>query len=282
MKQNNKKKKRALLRRRIRRIGYTLAVVICLICIALITYIFLLEEGIVKLDSKNQAESKVVTSQSNVQTMQVLSDKLPDAEKYQQEENMIVDTSDMVTTVSESVESTVGENIEDSIIVMGIGNIEPDYLDYLNTDVVRLPKELLSNFLSDGWSIYLSDENLSEEYFYGMYAGEEILGATSYEKKCIVIANCEKAVKYGDIFHEFGHWLDRILERPSLSPEFKEIFQEESPTFNENIGYSRNISTEQEFFAEMFRQYMYCPSNCTPKGYSFIEKQLNILKERSL
>lgn len=281
MKQNNKKKK-ALLRRRIRRIGYTLAVVICLICIALITYIFLLEEGIVKLNSKNQTERKIVTSQSNVQSMQVLSGKLPDAEEYQQQENLIVDTSDMTITVSETVESTVGENIEDSIIVMRIGNIGPDYLDYVNRDVLRLPKELLRKFLSDGWSIYVSDENLSEEYCNGMYAGEEILAATSYEKKCIVVANCEKAVKYGDILHEFGHWVDKILDRPSLSSEFKEIFQEESPTFNENIGYSRNISTEQEFFAEMFRQYMYCPSNCTPKGYSFIEKQLNILKERSL
>lgn len=286
MKQNNKKKKRALLRRRIRRIGYTLAVVICLICIGLITYIFLLEEGIVKLNSKSQPERKVVTSQSNVQTMQVLSDESPITEEYQQQDNRIVDTSN-TTIVPETVEVVNSQisNLSESKVVKQIGNVDPANISIVEDELFLLPDGLLEYFITDGWEIYVTDEDIAEVYFNGKY--KSVMEATIYSKKWIVIENREEAVLSSPL-HAFGHYLDYIngspvyseADLPSSSDEFKAITDEEMEIFKSNIPNSSCVRNTQEFYAETFYYYLTCPSKCTPEAFEFMKSQIEIFQER--
>ena len=271
MKQNNKKKG-ALLRRRIRRIGYILMLAICLPCIGLYIYILLLEVGV--LPSKS--EKKIVSSQSNVQAQtqevfQKTSTSEPEGQVYQQEENLIVDTK-----------SEENETFPKSIEVKTIGNVRQE-----NVDVVKVahPQELIDSFVENNWEVYVTDENLKQRY--GLDKPAKAL--TNHTDHWIKYEDREDGIEVSTVMHEnLGHYLEFAIchitgINPATTQEFIKIYEEEGATFKENIadpGYI--ITNSREFFAEMYCYYILDPSKCTPRGYEYVERQFNILKERSL
>ena len=81
------------------------------------------------------------------------------------------------------------------------------------------------------------------------------------------------------MYHECGHVLDNELHIKDISgtEEFKKIYEEEKDYFVVDNNYDYFISTEAEYFASAFAEYMLKPSRLklnTPKTYEFIEKCL--------
>lgn len=263
----NMKKKRRIRQKRLLRRLLILQAISLLILAGFIIY------GYATKESRNCSNSPVETSQVVTYDSAVEVIEEPVLESFEAEE----DSSNNVEEVTEEV---IEPDFTKPNIVKGIGDVNPEYLDIVQRDLFLLPDKMLEYYTANAGKVFVTDENIDQVYCGGMYAGEPILGAICYEKMCIVMANCEEAIYSGDIFHEFGHYLDYINDRPSLSSEFSEIFAEEMPTLDYNINYSRVVSSEKEFFAETFRQYIICPSKCTPKALEFIKSQIDIFQKR--
>lgn len=263
----NMKKKRRIRQKRLLRRLLILQTISLLILVGFIIY------GYATKESSNYSNSSVETSQVVTYDSAVEVIEQPLLESFEAEE----DSSDNVEEVTEEV---IEPDLTKANIVKSIGDVNPEYLDIVQRDLLLLPDGMLEYYTANAWEVSVTDENIDQVYCGGMYAGEPIIGAICYEKMFIVMANCKEAIYYGDIFHEFGHYLDYINDRPSLSPEFSEIFAEEMPTLDYNINYSRVVSSEKEFFAETFRQYIICPSKCTPKALEFIKSQIDIFQKR--
>ena len=105
-----------------------------------------------------------------------------------------------------------------------------------------------------------------------------ITGITYYGPRIIEIKNDMYYVRR-TMFHECGHVLDdesHILYISGTS-EFKKIYEEEKDYFVVDNNYDYFVSTEAEYFASAFSEYMLNPHRLkenTPKTYEFIERCL--------
>lgn len=149
-----------------------------------------------------------------------------------------------------------------------------DWVDKVNQQLAYVPENVKARFVSEGWHIYITTENLAQTYFAGVY--NSVQGVTDYAGKTIKIETRNAAVN-GAVVHEMGHFVDYILGTPSMSSEFTQIYNEEVATFKSGITNSSAVRDPMEFFAETF-EYMYKdPSKCTPKAKAFIEARVGLV-----
>lgn len=157
------------------------------------------------------------------------------------------------------------------------GDVSLKLLDYANSLLGRVPSALLNAFTQDGWTIYVTSDDLNDKYYGGQYG--ELSGITVYDDKVIELEDNKGDIN-GALVHEFGHYLDRKCEYPSYSAEFETIYNEEKYTFvdSTSVGDGHEISDTQEFFASVFSEAMLNPEGCkatAPKAYEYVMQIAN-------
>lgn len=138
------------------------------------------------------------------------------------------------------------------------------------------------------WAVYsklphkvkemLQDNNYRIHVVDSIQNNPNITGITYYGPRIIEIKNDMFYVSR-TMYHECGHVLDNELHIKYISEteEFKKIYEEEKDYFVVDNNYDYFISTESEYFASAFAEYMinsYRLKVNTPKTYEFIEKCL--------
>lgn len=270
-----KKTKKSRIKRCIKWVLRTMAALTVLLYVSMVVYMFLLEYGIVKLDSKKQVEAKETAESNSVDTSSLYQEIERHVETNLEEE----DTESICQRQDDS--SKANEGMADSsaktqYTVETIGEVNMENVRALEVTLHLIPTELLRRFYNNGWKNCVTDENIGETY---MNNNNRYKAAIVWGEKMIVVEDRSDAINA--IIHELGHYLDGTNNRPSYSDEFHQIYLEEAETFKANIVDGGCVHNQSEFFAQIFYYYILDPSKCTPKAYEYIETQLNILKEKS-
>ena len=179
----------------------------------------------------------------------------------------------------DSIEDEEEKDIEESStnFVKKDGEVADSYINMANNYFEKLPENIKTKLLENGWNIYITDENLAEKYYANTY--EKIAGVTVYDEKNIYIEARSGAIK-NSIYHEVGHAIDSEHGFTSQNEDFNEIYENEQENFVEvgneesNYGTSSNL----EYFAETFNQIMLYPESAkenVPESYEYIENLVN-------
>ena len=185
-------------------------------------------------------------------------------------------TTSSVTTIETTTTTTTVNNYNyiDGIVEKK-GNISDTNISIANNEVNKLPSNLINKFISDGWHIYVTDENIAEVYFGGTYSS--VQGATIYESKTIVLANNATYIQ-NSLIHEIGHYVDFCRGYfLSDTPTFESIYNLEVEYFKSRIVNSSCVRDQQEFFAEEFFYIYKDSSKCTEQAYNYISNVINSL-----
>lgn len=139
----------------------------------------------------------------------------------------------------------------------------------------ELPENIKEMLDDQHYKIYIVDPLDSE------MDGYITLGRTHFMYGVIEISNKDLWVKR-TTFHEVGHVIDDeiTITFASNSKEFKEIYEEEKEMLKYVVADNHEyfISTEMEYFAQAFSEYMInpeCLKKFTPRTYKFIENCVN-------
>lgn len=166
-------------------------------------------------------------------------------------------------------------------IVQAYGDVNEEYVETVEEILLTLPPKLVESFISNGFSIYVTTENIAQVYYEGKF--KSVRATFRRKKKEIRVENREEAI-FGSVEHEFGHYLDMINGDISWSEEFGKIYEEEAAEFKTRISNPGCVSDQGEFFAEIFAYIIKDPSKCTPKAKEFVQRyidKLNIPVEES-
>ena len=150
------------------------------------------------------------------------------------------------------------------------GNIDNAYADMVEHELIYIPSSLRRKFVEDGWHIYVTNENLTEEYAKSKDAN--ILGVTFYPKDLILVSANDNAIKEATV-HEFGHWFDEYVGYPSTSKEFAAIHSNEKSIFMHTFRGRCSVEEAKEYFAEAFYFYIKAPNylkKAAPQTYAYI------------
>ena len=151
----------------------------------------------------------------------------------------------------------------------------------LQTELAKCPEAVLTSLYADGWKIVLTEENLSDKYFQGIYS--TVNAVTDSTIKTIWIANTQRAIEKSTL-HEIGHYLDWKFGIINTSSEFQKIYADEKANFKLVSGSSAYAKTSsQEYFGEAFHQCIINPDGMmqnNPKTYAFIMAMVNQLSEQ--
>lgn len=190
--------------------------------------------------------------------------------------SQVVEKEENINTVNSNVNNSNAMPIEPiksnySFLLMP-ENATSDILKTAESEISRLPQNVLNSFINDGWTINITNDNIASKYFGGSYSN--VMGATKMDAKQIIIQNKKSCVQ-ASIIHEMGHFIDNYFDYPSLSDEFWEIYNSEIDTFRSRIPNSSAIRDELEFFAHTFYYSVKDPSKCTPMALQFVENYVN-------
>ncbi len=148
----------------------------------------------------------------------------------------------------------------------------------LQTELAKCPTAVLTALYADGWQIVLTEENLSDKYFQGIYS--TVNAVTDSTIKTIWIANTQRAIEKSTL-HEIGHYLDWKYGIINTSSDFQRIYGEEKANFKLVSGSSAYAKTSsQEYFGEAFHQCIINPDGMiqnNPSTYAFIMALVNQL-----
>lgn len=274
---HKKQTKRSHIKRCVKRVLGTMAILIVVACVVMVVYMALLEYGIIKLNPKDQARAEESTKSNVVDTTSIYKDVEMNVKATLDEQKCTTIVHKKQDETAEANEEIADSSARTQYTVGTIGEVDRENVRELEEILHLVPAELLSRFYNNGWIICVTDENIGKTY---MNDNKQYNAAIVWGKKMIVVEDRSDAIN-GSI-HEFGHYLDGINNRPSYSDEFHPIYLEETETFKANIVDEGCVHNQSEFFAQTFYYYILDPSKCTPKAYEYIETQLNILKgERS-
>ena len=151
------------------------------------------------------------------------------------------------------------------------GNIDNAYADMVEHELNYVPSSLRRKFVEDGWHIYVTSENLTEEY--AKSKDDNIRGLTFYDKDLILMSADDKAIKIATV-HEFGHWFDEYVGYASTSREFAVIHSNEKTSFMKMFVGRCSVEEPAEYFAEAFYFYMKAPAHlkkAAPQTYTYID-----------
>ena len=159
-------------------------------------------------------------------------------------------------------------------IIEADGDVDQSFVDVANDSIDCLPEDLLSEFVSSGWRIYVTGMDIDSVLFGGKWGS--VMGCTDYDTMTIYIEDRDVAVKEAPV-HEIGHWFDYMHGRISQTSEFSTIYEEETSAFYEAFDYYSHYEQE-ELWAECFWKYFtdqetlsaYCP-----KTFSYINRYVS-------
>ena len=139
----------------------------------------------------------------------------------------------------------------------------------------KLPEKVKELVEEENYKIYVVDELESD------IDGYITLGKTYFGFKTIKISNIDLYVERTTL-HEYGHVLDDELAIRfiSESEEFMDIYLSEKENFAVDDNHEYFTSTELEYFASAFAEYILNPERLkenTPRTYEFIENCINNL-----
>lgn len=141
---------------------------------------------------------------------------------------------------------------------MGLGVIVIIMYYYTNTityNMNKIPVDILSKLSEDGFVIGFTDTL-------------DVEGRIDYNNRIITIKNRKS------LLHEIGHYVDFKCNRISDTDNFIKIYNQEKYNTYEN---EYNISSNREYFAESFKNYILYENKVkhkTPKTYEYILKCL--------
>lgn len=171
-------------------------------------------------------------------------------------------------------------------IVETLGDgVNPQYVDIAEEQLMLIPSEIVYSFISNGWTIYMENANLSKKYFSD--EADTVRGIAWIDNKIITIKSSQEAATYS-VPHEMGHYFDIIvMGYASDTAEFKRIYAEEVEMLKaqRNIDDTTLLTDSCEFFAETFEYLVRDPSRCTPKARKYvqdcIDEYINSVRGRS-
>ena len=287
-----KRTKKSRIKRCVKRALKAMTVLTVFLCVSMTAYMFLLEYGIVKLDSKNQVKAAEIVKSNEVDTGSLYKEKESsvktkleeqDAERYAQNQRTAEKSNE--DTAKESDEVSEKEDTADTspkvVEVKTIGEVNQENVETVEKALKLMPQELIDSYVENDWKVYVTKENLQRVYNFAKPA----MAITDHTNHLIKYEDRESISVYTVMHENAGHYLESAIVKitgvnPSTTQEFMEIYNEECATFKENTADPGYIITDsREFFAEMVCYYILDSSKCTPKAYEYIETHLNILKE---
>ena len=133
---------------------------------------------------------------------------------------------------------------------------------YLNYFLEMLPQKIIDDFNDNDWEIIIDDKN--SEYF-EKYKNTNVIGLTNFTQKKIILSKNSEAL-FSATIHEFGHYVDYLNGKISETDEFLDIMKKESKAYRKNFlvfinyNFTHANKDSQEYFAEMFQQYIMFPN----------------------
>jgi len=156
----------------------------------------------------------------------------------------------------------------DVVPVFNYDGVAETYVETATSYYLLVPENIRHHFENSGWGIFITKEDLGNRFGYN----SSVRGITCYSLSQIWIEDRDSAMT--SVVHEMGHYLDYQLGWVSISPEFVEIWQQESGNFYlvENT-HRNNTSTAMEYFAESFKAFVLKPEllqvHC-PRTYGYL------------
>lgn len=185
-----------------------------------------------------------------------------------------------MTMAGAPIQAAEGE--KDVVVAQADGNVSQDSVDRANELLNAMPEKVLEGFCDNGWKFYVTDKNLANTFYAGVY--NSVKGVTDFDNHEIFIEQREAAVETA-VVHEFGHYLDYINGSQSQTAEFSDIFSAESNAFVKtfNVDFYYDIG---EFFADgVYRYYdgeREVLSNACPRLTAFIDNVVAMNPETPL
>lgn len=181
------------------------------------------------------------------------------------------------TSVNPVSTSVVMTTTDAGVVTPGICEKDGSATDYwmnrVNQELAYVPENVKSAFVNRGWHIYITDKNIAQTWFSGVY--NSVQGVTSYNTRSIYIEQREAAMEAP--VHEIGHFVDAALGYPSQSSEFAGIYNAEVGVFKAGISNPGCVSDTRELFAEGFYYLCKNPSKVTPQLKSFLEARVGMI-----
>lgn len=210
------------------------------------------------------------------------SEKLPssnieaDADIDSKDLVVIYDSSKITTSTTKTITKKVNTTVTTKTvsITKKDGKVDSKYINNVNSQLKKVPANVMNSFNKNGWNLYVTDKNLASTFFSNIYSS--VRGVTIYRMKTIYIEDRAIAVKTAPL-HELGHYVDYANGMPSYNKEFKSIYKEEVNTFKSRIPNSGSVRDEQEFFASTFYYIFNDPSKCTPKAKDYVQNYISRL-----
>lgn len=141
----------------------------------------------------------------------------------------------------------------------------------LEETLAMLPPRIYEKFVSDGWQMVLTDENLADKYFKGKYSA--VMAVTDSSIKTIWIDNTERSVR-NSVIHELGHYIDYSMGFADSKSDFQSIYEAEKRLFVVVGGSGAQArSSSIEYFAEALQETVLHPESCmshTPRTYAYM------------
>ena len=161
--------------------------------------------------------------------------------------------------------------VNDLVYVHGVAWKEQ--IDTLESEMKKLPKWVIEEYTAQGGTIHITDQPLEN------ISGKEMtdyrtigLFCVKGEEIRIWLTNSTCDIENAAI-HEFGHFIDRYLDRQSETEEFLKCYDSEKDSFYGMEGKKYSIKDSGEYFAQSFMWYFSNPrtlkNNC-PDTYNFI------------
>ena len=145
----------------------------------------------------------------------------------------------------------------------------------MDTYVSKIPQNILNFILNNGWTLYLTSENIAKTEFGGAY--KSVMGVTLLDSKVIKIEDRTNAIK-NSLYHELGHAIDwytgSIVCNYCNTSEFIDIYiAERNASLSLSGTSNQTISSTHEYFAECINQYISNASNFAkvcPSSYNYV------------
>lgn len=150
------------------------------------------------------------------------------------------------------VQTTYLKNEKPKPICKEDGFVYTIVVDIVNEQLAKVDNKILDKFEEDGFSIYATEEDLSERFNLAKN-DSHVLGLTSYKTSRILIGNSVHDA-YDSTLHELGHWIDYDFDFTSDSKLFQYIYRKEKNVFEKTFDYT--ITDASELFADGFFHYI--------------------------
>lgn len=99
-----------------------------------------------------------------------------------------------------------------------IGEVDQSYVNRCEEALSQLPTQLCYLFVDYGWRFYVTDRDIAQTEFDGLYAS--VKGVTDVQSLYIKVEDRDSATDSSTILHEFGHFLDYCCNFPSEREHF--------------------------------------------------------------